>query len=210
MTYIDGPPLAVKCVRKFGSALRGEVTHARARVCVCVHIPRADFWPRADTFDVHCWVWLQSRIRPLWKPRNWPQNYRGYRGGVNLFLALKLFLKSFYALMKVRSWIKYRTFQSALHMLIVDHINIDGPPFPVKCVRKFGSVLGGEVTYRSVHACVHCWQIPSWASPPSFFVRLEFISVRIDYPADFLKNFNQNFFNTKKSIFVISHNIVLY
>ncbi len=35
---IDGPPLAVKYVRKFGSALGGEVVRARARafVCVCV------------------------------------------------------------------------------------------------------------------------------------------------------------------------------
>ncbi len=31
-------------------------------------------------------------------------------------------------------------------MLSVDHSNIDGPPLAVKCVRKFGSALGGEVT----------------------------------------------------------------
>ncbi len=54
--------------------------------------------------------------------------------------------------MKVRSWLKSHTFQSALHMLNVDHLNIDGPPFPVKCVRKFRSALGEEVTSR--YACV--------------------------------------------------------
>ncbi len=37
---IDGPPLAVKCVRKFGSALGGEVVRARVCVCVCVHFTR--------------------------------------------------------------------------------------------------------------------------------------------------------------------------
>ncbi len=30
-------------------------------------------------------------------------------------------------------------------MLSVDHSNIDGPPLAVKCVRKFGSALGGGV-----------------------------------------------------------------
>ncbi len=39
--------------------------------------------------------------------------------------------------MKVRSWLKSHTFQSALRTLSVDRLNIDGPPFPVKCVRKF-------------------------------------------------------------------------
>ncbi len=34
---IDGPPLAVKCVIKFGSALGGEVTRARARVWGCTY-----------------------------------------------------------------------------------------------------------------------------------------------------------------------------
>ncbi len=52
--------------------------------------------------------------------------------------------------MKVLSWSKPHTFQSALRMLSADHLNIDGPPFPVKRVRKFGSVLGGKVTYRSI------------------------------------------------------------
>ncbi len=32
-------------------------------------------------------------------------------------------------------------------MLSVDHLNIDGPPLAVKCVRKFGSALGGEVMF---------------------------------------------------------------
>ncbi len=31
-------------------------------------------------------------------------------------------------------------------MLSVDHSNIDGPPLAVKCVRKFWSALGWEVT----------------------------------------------------------------
>ncbi len=44
--------------------------------------------------------------------------------------------------MEVHSWSKLQTFQSTFHMLGVDHLNIDGPPFPVKCVRKFGSALG--------------------------------------------------------------------
>ncbi len=52
--------------------------------------------------------------------------------------------------MKVSSRLKSHTLQSALDMLSVDHLNIDGPPFPVKCVRKFRSALGGEVTYRCV------------------------------------------------------------
>ncbi len=38
---IDGPPLAVKCVRKFGSVLRGEVTAVCVCVCVCVARTRA-------------------------------------------------------------------------------------------------------------------------------------------------------------------------
>ncbi len=40
-------------------------------------------------------------------------------------------------------------------MLNVDHSNIDGPPFTVKCVRKFGSALG-EVTCACACLCV-CW-----------------------------------------------------
>ncbi len=56
--------------------------------------------------------------------------------------------------MKVRSWSKPYTLQSVLHMLSADHGNIDGPPFPVKCIRKFRSALGGEVAYRCVCVCV--------------------------------------------------------
>ncbi len=56
--------------------------------------------------------------------------------------------------MKLHSWSKPHTFQSALHMLSVDHRNTDGPPFPVKYVRKFRSTLGGEVAYRCVCVCV--------------------------------------------------------
>ncbi len=107
--------------------------------------------PRADTLDVCCWFWLQFRTRHPWKPRNWHQNYGGI---LSPLLALKIFLESFYTGMKVRSWLKSHTFQSALHMLNVDHLNIDGPPFPVKCVRKFGSTLGGAVTYKVV--CEQC------------------------------------------------------
>ncbi len=38
-------------------------------------------------------------------------------------------------------------------MQSVDHSNIDGPPLAVKCVRKFGPALGGEVT--CVCVCVY-------------------------------------------------------
>ncbi len=55
--------------------------------------------------------------------------------------------------MKVRSWSKAHTFQSALRMLRVDYLNIDGRLFPVKCVRKLLSAFGGEVLYRCM--CVH-------------------------------------------------------
>ncbi len=54
-------------------------------------------------------------------------------GSLSPLLTLKLFLKSFYTWMKVRSWLKSHTFQNALHMLSVDHLNIDCPSFPVKC-----------------------------------------------------------------------------
>ncbi len=56
--------------------------------------------------------------------------------------------------MKVRSWSKPHTFQSAPRMLSVDHLNIDGLLFPVKCVRKLRSALCGEVVHRSVCVCV--------------------------------------------------------
>ncbi len=55
--------------------------------------------------------------------------------------------------MKVHSWSKPHTFRSTLHMLSADHFNIDGLPFPVKCVRKFRSALGGEVAYKCAYAC---------------------------------------------------------
>ncbi len=55
--------------------------------------------------------------------------------------------------MKVCSWSKSRTFQSILHMLRIDHLNIDSPPFPVKSVRQFGSALGGEVVVVCVCVC---------------------------------------------------------
>ncbi len=35
-------------------------------------------------------------------------------------------------------------------MLSVDHSNIDGPPLAEKCVRKFRSAFGGEVTFVSM------------------------------------------------------------
>ncbi len=42
-------------------------------------------------------------------------------------------------------------------MLNVDHSNNDSPPLGVKCVRKFGFALGGEVTQlRSVCVCDVC------------------------------------------------------
>ncbi len=39
-------------------------------------------------------------------------------------------------------------------MLSVDHSNIDGPPLAVKCVRKFGSALGGEVKFVCMDMCM--------------------------------------------------------
>ncbi len=38
----------------------------------------------------------------------------------------------------------------------VIHLNVDGLPFPVKRVRKFGSAFGGEVTSRCArtHVCM--------------------------------------------------------
>ncbi len=42
-------------------------------------------------------------------------------------------------------------------MLSTDHWNIDGPPFPVKCGRKFRFALGGEVAYRCVCARAGVW-----------------------------------------------------
>ncbi len=50
--------------------------------------------------------------------------------------------------MKVCSWLKSHTFQTALHILSVDHLNIHGPPLPLKSVRKFGSVA-----YRGMYVC---------------------------------------------------------
>ncbi len=66
-------------------------------------------------------------------------------------------------------------------MQSVDHLNIDGPPCPVKCVRKFGSALGGEITYKGVHTCtfftsvddfvdargIQCWILVSNGLPHS-------------------------------------------
>ncbi len=71
-------------------------------------------------------------------------------GSLSPPLALKLFFESFYTRMKVHSWSKPHTFQSTFRMLSADHLNIDGPPFPVKCVTKFKSALGGEVTHKCV------------------------------------------------------------
>ncbi len=39
-------------------------------------------------------------------------------------------------------------------MLSIDHSNTDGPPLVVKCVRKFGSTLGGEAVCVCVCVCV--------------------------------------------------------
>ncbi len=51
--------------------------------------------------------------------------------------------------------LKSHTFQFALHMLNVDHLNIDSSPFPVKCLKKFGFALGRQVTYRYAGVCTH-------------------------------------------------------
>ncbi len=57
--------------------------------------------------------------------------------------SLKIFLRSFIHKQK-----------SAFGQnLIVDHLNIDGPPFSVKCVRKFGFALSGVVKNMCVYAC---------------------------------------------------------
>ncbi len=42
-------------------------------------------------------------------------------------------------------------------MLSVDHSNIEGPPLAVKCVRKFGSALGGEVTSVCMYVCIRSY-----------------------------------------------------
>ncbi len=63
------------------------------------------------------------------------------------------FLNLFYTWMKVRSWSKPHTFQFAFHPLNADHLNIDDPPFPVKCVWKFRSALGREVVCVCVCVC---------------------------------------------------------
>ncbi len=71
---IDGPPLAVMCVRKFRSVLGGEVTYKGMSVCVCLclhnvpradivhvlHMRSADLRPRADTLEVRCWLYSDS------------------------------------------------------------------------------------------------------------------------------------------------------
>ncbi len=64
---IDGPSLAVKCVRKFGCALGEEVSVC---VCVCVCACALHYMPRVDTFDVRCWFCLQFRTHNPRKPRN--------------------------------------------------------------------------------------------------------------------------------------------
>ncbi len=56
--------------------------------------------------------------------------------------------------MKVRSWSKPHTFQYALHMLTIDHLNIDSLLFSANYVRKLGFALGGEVTSMCVCVCV--------------------------------------------------------
>ncbi len=142
---------AVKCVRKFKSALGGEVTCECVCVCVC--------------FDTMC----QGRTLCMYSPyqertSNQEQIHSmsvigfGIRFGLIILenpginhkimgvawvcpLALKLFFISYYTWMKARSWSKPHTFQSALRMLSADHLNIDGRPFPVKCVRKFWSAF---------------------------------------------------------------------
>ncbi len=58
-------------------------------------------------------------------------------------------------------------------MLSVDHLNIDGLPFPVKCVRKSGSTLGREVTSRCVCVWVYVWScVKVWVKNESECIRM--------------------------------------
>ncbi len=150
---IDGPLFPVKCVRKFRSALCGEVTYRGVQVCVLtrqnksgccafsVHVksilPTESGHTRCQLLVLISVLNSSSLKTQELPPKLW--------SSLSLLLALKLFLESLYSRMKVRSWSKPHTFQSTFHTLSIDHLNIDGPPFPVKRVRKFGSTLGGEV-----------------------------------------------------------------
>ncbi len=147
------PPLGPLGAGKRGSVCVGVFLHnvTRADSVHVLSMPRADFHPRAETLDVCCWFVYQIWTRHTWNPGI---AHKIMGGSLNLPLALKLFLKSFYTWMKVRSWSKFHTWKSALRMLSADHLNIDGPRFPVKIVRKFRSALGGEVACRCVCVCV--------------------------------------------------------
>ncbi len=65
-------------------------------------------------------------------------------------------------------------------MLSVDHSNIDGPPLAVKCVRKFGSALGGKVTHMSVCVCVHYMRQVDFVYV--LYVRRAYRRQRVDAP----------------------------
>ncbi len=88
------------------------------------------------------------------------------------------------------------TFQSALRMLSADHLNIDDAPFPVKCVRKFRSALGGEVTYRRVYTnCLHMYTC--------FDTAVNKLGKRVPY-IDKVQNIKEFFCKTLKIIVVLS------
>ncbi len=120
--------IPVMYVRKFGSAFGGEVTRRCACVCTYTTCQKRTHSTPAVGFGIRFGLVIHENVRIDPKIMG---------GSLNGLLALKLFLEPFYTWMKVRSL--SHTFQSALRMLIVDHLNIDGPPFLVKCVSKFRS-----------------------------------------------------------------------
>ncbi len=64
--------------------------------------------------------------------------------GIEIISRIILYMNESSLLVKI-AYIPIRTSHAS-----IDHLNIDGPPFTVKCVRKFGSALGREITFRYV------------------------------------------------------------
>ncbi len=93
------------------------------------------------TLDAYCWfthsmptvgLGFSFRLGHPWKSRNWPKNY----GGSLLQLCVEIITRFIYTYTKVHSWLNPHAFLSALHMQSVDHLNIEGPFFSVKCCKK--------------------------------------------------------------------------